>query len=104
LAVVRVNRADEGEDEAGELRLDGGDHCVDLVAPIRLGHRVDVACVLGPQLVDEMAATLRIGLVPAADVALDHVLHEVPLSAYGRCLVAGTDPGQAGSVCRLRGR
>jgi hypothetical protein len=40
LTVVRVDRAGQGEDEAGELGLDRGDGRVDRVPAVRLGQRV----------------------------------------------------------------
>src|SRR6516225_9664341 len=78
LPVVGVHRAEQGEIEAGELRLDGGDHGVDGLAPGRLAERVGVARVRGPGFVDELAAQLRVGLVPAGEVSLDDLVHRIP--------------------------
>jgi hypothetical protein len=75
--------ADETEREAGKLLLHCGDHAVDLVAAVRFGERVDIAGVLGPQFADEAAPDLRVGLVPAVDVALDGVLHGMSLPQSG---------------------
>src|SRR5215469_12635193 len=86
LAVVGVHRVEQRECEAGELRLDGGDRRVDGGAPVRFGERVDVAGVRCPHLVDQLAAKLRVGLVPAGDVALDDVVHR---GASLRCLSFG---------------
>src|SRR5215472_17364634 len=75
LVVVAVHRAEQGEAEAGELLLDGRDRGVDRLAPDRLAKRVGVAGVRGPDLVDELAAQPRVGLVPAGDVPLDDLVH-----------------------------
>src|SRR5215472_11851906 len=50
------HRLGEGEDEAGELRLHGGDQRVDRVPPARLGEGIGVARLVRPQLIDQLAA------------------------------------------------
>src|SRR4029077_8969893 len=75
LAVVAVHRAEQGEAEAGELLLYGRDRGVDGLAPGHLAEWVGVARVRGPDLVDELAAQPRVGLVPAGDVPLDDLVH-----------------------------
>src|SRR5262249_30692667 len=71
LGVMSVHRAEQREHKPGELRLRGGDHRVDRVAPVRLGQRIDIARLARPQLIDHLAAALRVRLVPAGDVTLD---------------------------------
>jgi hypothetical protein len=81
-----VDRPGEGEDKAGELRLRGGDQRIDRVPPVRLGQGIGVARLVGPQLIDQLAAALRVGLVLAGDVALDDFLHRAFLSGRG-CVI-----------------
>ena len=78
LLVVRVDRAAEREHEVRELLLDRADEPVDLVPPARVGQRVGVAPVLGPQLVDELASPRSIRLVPRGEVPLDHLHRFLP--------------------------
>src|ERR671930_1403931 len=69
--VVGVGRAGELEPVAGELLLGAADHRVDPFVARAGQHRVDVGGVLRPGLRDELAAALRITLVPDGDVAVD---------------------------------
>ena len=66
-----VRSVDQGEAVAGELLLGAADHLADAVDPVAGHHRVQVAGVLGDGLRDELAALVRVGLVPHVDVALD---------------------------------
>jgi hypothetical protein len=54
-----------------EPLLDCGDHRVDPVDALARCQRVEVGAVVGERLGDEPSAPLRVGLVPALDVAVD---------------------------------
>jgi len=101
--VVGVDRPGEAEGQAGELALDSADHLADLVLAARFGERVGAAGVLGPQFADELAAALRVGLVPARDVSLGYFPHRnfLPCHMPGLLLAAILRCGK--SACRLRG-
>ena len=45
----------------------------------RVGQRIGVAAVLGPQLVDKLAPPRSVRLVPRGEVALDNLLHRISL-------------------------
>src|SRR6266568_2574600 len=64
LAMMRIDRPGESEDEAGKLSLHRADGRVDGIAAVRLGHRVDIAGVRGPDGVDQLAPGGGVGLVP----------------------------------------
>src|SRR5215471_20342983 len=70
-----VNRSGKAEHASGELALRGCDGGIDGVASVRFAQGVDVAGLIGPDLVDELAPRVRVGLVPAGQVAADQVMH-----------------------------
>jgi len=74
---VAVDRAGQPEPEAGELALHHPDGGRDRLSALGHGQRVDVARVLGVQLVDGPAAGGGVGLVPGGDVALRQVVERV---------------------------
>jgi transcriptional regulator with XRE-family HTH domain len=71
--VVGVGAVDEFEVVAGELLLDAADHRGDPVGPLARDMRIEVSRVGRVGLLDERAAALRVGLVPAGDVGVDGV-------------------------------
>jgi hypothetical protein len=80
LLMVLIDRAGQGEHEARELGLRGGDGRVDGVPAVRLGQRVDVTGVGSPGAVDQLAAGRRVGLVPAVELLSYQVVHRECLS------------------------
>ena len=76
LIVVGVDVANRGEDEVRELLVHGTDRCAQVIVSDDVDHGVDVGGGPVPVLVDECAARLGIGLVPAGQVVGDQVGHD----------------------------
>jgi hypothetical protein len=98
---MSVNRAGESEHQTSELVLRRTDERVDLLPAVSISQRVRVARVLGPQLIDELPASPRVGLVPDGDLPLSYVLHWIPFLLGCGCLSARYF-AVPGIRCRLR--
>src|SRR5262245_60615491 len=68
---MRVDAAQTAEAMARELRLHARHHLAQGTVARGLQHRVDVAAVAHPRLLDESSAALRIRFVPHRQVRVD---------------------------------